>query len=79
MATISLLTDEQWVLIEPLLPPVKGAMGRPGREHRPVVEGAIYRLEAGIPWRDLPAEFGAWQTVHAGTPAGPGTAPGTEC
>jgi transposase len=28
------------------------------------VEGAIYRLEAGIPWRYLPAEFGAWQTVH---------------
>jgi transposase len=24
----------------------------------------IYRLRTGIPWRDLPAEFGAWQTVH---------------
>jgi transposase len=24
----------------------------------------IYRVRAGIPWRDLPAEFGAWQTVH---------------
>lgn len=38
-------------------------MGRPCRPHRPVVEGAIYRLRAGIPWRDLPAEFGAHSTV----------------
>jgi transposase len=28
-----------------------------------VVEGIIYRYRTGIPWRDLPAEFGPWQTV----------------
>lgn len=39
-------------------------MGWPMRNHRPVVEGAIYRLKQGIPWRCLPAEYGAWQTVH---------------
>lgn len=50
--------------MEPLLPPVTGPMGPPFRPHRPVVEGAIYRLRTGIPGRDLPAEFGAWQTVH---------------
>ena len=33
------------------------------REHRPLVEGAIYRYRTGIAWRDLPAEFGPWQTV----------------
>ena len=64
MTTIPLLSDEQWAVLEPLLPPVKGAMGRPMRDHRPVVEGAIYRLKAGIPWRYLPPHFGAWQTVH---------------
>lgn len=47
-----------------MLPPVKGRMGRPSRPHRPVVEGMIYRTRTGIPWRDLPDEFGAWQTVH---------------
>ena len=31
--------------------------------HRLVVEGAVYRLRTGIAWRDLPAEFGPWQTV----------------
>ena len=47
-----------------MLPPAKGLMGRPSRPHRPVVEGMIYRARTGVPWRDLPAEFGAWQTVH---------------
>ena len=64
MPTMQMLTDEQWERIEPLLPPLQGAMGRPMRAHRPVVEGCIYRLKAGIPWRYLPAEYGAWQTVH---------------
>ena len=58
------MTDEMWARIEPLLPPVKGPMGPPFRPHRPAVEGMIYRARAGVPWRDLPAEFGAWQTVH---------------
>jgi transposase len=53
-----------WARIEPLLPPVKGRMGRPQCPHRPVIEGAVFRLRTGVPWRDLPREFGAWQTVH---------------
>ncbi len=59
-----MLTDEQWAQIEPLLPPQKGPMGPPFRPHRPVVEGVLYRLRKSVPWRDLPAEFGSWQTVH---------------
>jgi transposase len=39
-------------------------MGMPFLPHRPVVEGIVFRLRTGIPWRDLPREFGAWQTVH---------------
>ena len=38
-------------------------MGRPMTPHRLLVEGSIYRLRAGLAWRDLPAEFGPWQTV----------------
>jgi transposase len=64
MSRAPVLSDAMWARIEPLLPPVKGPMGPPFRPHRPVVEGAIYRLRAGVPWRDLPAEFGSWQTVH---------------
>jgi transposase len=63
MGARAVLTDAQWAVIEGFLPPEKGAMGRPATPHRPVVEGIIYRYRAGIPWRDLPVEFGPWQTV----------------
>ena len=63
MTRMALLSDEMRARVEPLLPPVKGAMGRPMREHRCLVEGVIYRYRTGIAWRDLPAEFGPWQTV----------------
>lgn len=64
MSTTALLSDEQWARIEPLLPVIKGRMGRPLAPHRPVVEGCIYRLKAGVPWRMVPSQYGAWQTVH---------------
>ena len=63
MSRTEVLSDEMWARIESILPPVKGAMGRPMGQHRPLVEGAIYRYRTGIAWRDLPAEFGPWQTV----------------
>jgi transposase len=49
--------------IEPLLPSSEGRRARPFRGHRQVVESIIYRYHCGIAWRDLPAEFGPWQTV----------------
>ena len=63
MTRAAVLSDEMWARIEPLLPPVTGYQGRPMREHRSLVEGAIYRYRTGVAWRDLPAEFGPWQTV----------------
>ena len=64
MGPRGVLTDHQWTVIERLLPPVKGEMGRPATPHRPVVEGIIYRYRAGIPWRDLSERFGDWKNVH---------------
>jgi transposase len=60
---MQVLSDEVWARIEPLLPPLQGRMGRPMRDHRVLVEGAIWRFRTGSPWRDLLAEFGPWQTV----------------
>jgi transposase len=57
------LNDAMWERLEPLLPPVQGARGRPATPHRPAVEGAIYRYRTGCAWRDVPREFGPWQTV----------------
>ncbi|MFI5923024.1 IS5 family transposase [Streptomyces anulatus] len=57
------LTDAAWRRIEPLLPQVDGR-GRPWRDHRQVVNGVLWRLRTGAPWRDLPDRFGPWQTVY---------------
>jgi len=47
----------------PLLPSSAGRVGRPFRDDRRVVEGIIYRYRCGLPWRDVPSEFGPWQTL----------------
>jgi transposase len=57
------LTDWEWARIEPLMPLASARGGRPFAEHRRVVEAIIWRYRTGVPWRDLPAEFGPWQTV----------------
>ena len=61
---MQVLSDEVWARIEPVLPPLQGRMGRPMRDHRLLVEGAMWRYRTGSPWRDLPAEFGPWQTAR---------------
>jgi transposase len=59
------LTDEQWVLLEPLLPVERrGVRGRPWSPHRRVVNGILWRTRTGSPWRDLPGEYGPWGTVY---------------
>ncbi|MFI6040917.1 IS5 family transposase [Nocardia sp. NPDC051321] len=57
------LTDKQWELLELLLPKSDGQVGRNFANNRLVVEGMLFRLRTGVPWRDLPAVFGPWQTV----------------
>ena len=57
-----LLTDDEWGLIADVFSE-PAATGRPRRDTRQVVDGILWILRAGAPWRDLPAEFGPWQTV----------------
>jgi transposase len=57
------ITDEQWAILEPLLPPSHG--GRPRTiDLRPIVNGIFYRNKSGCQWRMLPKEFGPWETVY---------------
>jgi transposase len=58
------LTDEQWAVLEPLLPPARPRTGRPNKDHRLVVEAVLFRLRTGVPWRDLPERYGPWQSVY---------------
>jgi transposase len=58
------LTDEQWELIEPLLPRRTARTGRLPKETRLMLDGIFWILSTGAPWRDLPERFGPWQTVY---------------
>jgi transposase len=58
------LTDEQWALVELLLPP-PGEGGRPEKHPRQaVVDAVLYVVRTGCAWRALPADFPPWQTVY---------------
>jgi len=57
-------SDEQWAVIEPLLPPVRTG-GRPEKHpRRAIVDAILYVVRAGCAWRQLPADFPPWQTVY---------------
>jgi len=58
------LTDQQWKLVEALLPAVKTA-GRPEKHpRRALVDAILYVVRTGCSWRQLPADFPPWQTVY---------------
>lgn len=59
------LSDEQWARLRPLLPPPPQGRGRPRVDDRLIVDGIIWRLTTGVPWRDLPERFGSWRTVYS--------------
>ena len=52
------LTDQQWQLWAPLLPPEKPRTGRPNEDHRRVLNGILWVNRSGAPWRDLPRRYG---------------------
>jgi transposase len=56
------LTDEQWERIGGVFE-APAATGRPPRNRRQVVDGILWILRTGSPWRDLPKDFGPWQTT----------------
>ncbi|MFJ4824138.1 IS5 family transposase [Streptomyces bacillaris] len=56
------LTDQDWDLLAPLIPSAPN--GRPRVDDRRVINGMVYKIRTGLPWRDLPDRYGPWQTVH---------------
>ncbi len=57
------ITDKAWEQIASLLPE-NGRRGGQWSEHRKVVNGILWRLRTGAPWRDLPSRYGPWQTCY---------------
>jgi transposase len=58
------LTDDEWAILEPLIPPAKAGGRHRSVNMREVVNGIFYVLRGGIPWRFLPKEFPPWKTVY---------------
>lgn len=56
------LQDRQWAKLEVVLASGRGA-GRPPRDNRNFIEAVLWWRRTGVPWRDLPEEFGPWKTV----------------
>src|SRR5215218_3808629 len=57
------VTDKAWEQISPLLPE-NGGRGGQWQDHRRVVNGILWKLRTGAPWRDLPSCYGPWQTCY---------------
>lgn len=57
------VSDQVWAVIGPLFPQPRGT-GRPPVDTRMVVEAVVWRFRTGSPWRDVPDEYGRWNTVY---------------
>ena len=57
------LTDAQWELVEPLVPAISPEAAYAVHTRREIVNAILYLLRSGCPWRMLPHEYPAWQTV----------------
>ncbi|WP_363321572.1 IS5 family transposase [Polycladomyces subterraneus] len=68
------LTDQQWKIIEPLIPPRKPGAGRPPADPRKTLNGILYVLKTGCPWADMPRKYGSpttcWRRLHQWTEDG---------
>src|SRR5438105_175051 len=58
----SSLTNDQWAVLEPMLPARK-KRGRPPTDRRRIIDAILYVVKGGIQWRLLPADFPPWKTV----------------
>jgi transposase len=61
------LTDEQWRILDVLIPQSiarRDGRGRPWRPRRSVLNGILWVLRTGAPWSDLPDRYPSYQTCH---------------
>ena len=56
-----MLTNEQYEMIKPLLPPKRRP---PKYKNKKVLDAVLYILKSGCAWRQLPKEYGHWHTIY---------------
>ena len=58
------LTDAEWAVVEPLIPPAKPGGNSRTVNIREVVNGLMYLLGSGCQWRDIPKDLPPKSTIH---------------
>jgi len=62
------LTEVEWRILRVLLPverkPGKRGRGRPPEDNRNIINGILWRLRTGAPWRDVPEKYGKWNSIY---------------
>ena len=59
------LTDTEWERISQYFPDKEpGTPGRPPKPRRPLLNGIVWVARSGAPWRDMPEQYGAWETAY---------------
>ena len=58
------LSEEEWAFFAPFVIERGPKRGRPPADHRRVLDAVFWIACTGSPWRDLPSEFGRWESVY---------------
>lgn len=58
------LTDEEWAIVGALLPPERGRWCRSAQDNRRFLNGMLYVLRVGCPWRHMHERYGKWNSVY---------------
>ena len=58
------LTDAEWALVRPRLPPQQPRSGRPRHDHRTVLSGILAVVRTDRAWRAMPREYGKWERAY---------------
>ncbi|WP_275044884.1 IS5 family transposase [Sphingomonas sanguinis] len=60
------LTEAEWRILKDLLPIERKdrGRGRPPEQNRSIINGILWRLRCGAPWRDVPPKYESWNTIY---------------
>jgi transposase len=58
------VSDAEWDAVRTVLPPQRPPVGRPRHDHRTVLGGIVWVIRTHASWRDMPPEYGKWETAY---------------